>query len=41
MLSKYVVCDFGSNKSKFIKQEEPYELINSLGFEITSVKVPV
>ena len=31
MLSKYIVCDFGSNKSKFIKQEEPYELMNSLG----------
>ena len=41
MLSKYIVCDFGSNKCKFIKQKEPYELLNSLEFKITTTKVPV
>lgn len=41
MLSKYIVCDFGSNKCKFIKQKEPYELLNSLEFKITTTKVAV
>ena len=39
LLSKCAVCD--SKKSKFIKQEEPNELLSSLGIKTPLSKIPL